>query len=78
MIFYQIISEIELITNNLGKRNVHTNVYGVARTIIALGTFLTLTFNETATLFPLSIIKNYKSLTIIDNINFLTYFLLLM
>jgi antimicrobial peptide system SdpB family protein len=52
-----------------------TNVYGVARTILALGTLLTLFFNDAVTLFmPNGVVQKEALPTTISTINFFFFF----
>lgn len=58
----------------LFKENPYTWVYGLARTILAIGTFITITFSSVNVLFDYSLFHDVNSKHLLGNINFFMLF----
>ena len=55
--------------DTISSKNYITNVYGVSRSLFALGTFITLIFNSNESLFAINQYKMKENLSLINEIN---------
>ena len=55
--------------DTISSKNYITNVYGVSRSLFALGTFITLIFNSNESLFAINQYKLKENLSLINEIN---------
>jgi antimicrobial peptide system SdpB family protein len=55
--------------DKIGNRSPFTNVYGLARSVLAFGTLNTILFNEDQVLFPIEVIRAFQLRDFISSIN---------
>ncbi len=62
---------IQAKAEDLSRRNLQTNIYGIARSVLALGTLITFLFNDSSLLFSI-VPGHYKIFgdTIFSHLNF--------